>query len=141
MPELTKISEVIRRGHCSHKDSDKPNHICVGECTITRNGVSLKCTLCGSDDESTAYMDYTLRTRVTALAAAFGVDLNRLTNMEIVKIISEVAKSQCSFCGAWTNIEPFGNSGRCSPCKAYFSPTLGWKKFEPKASAISTEEF
>lgn len=43
MSKLVTIEQAVRRSHCSHKDSESPEHHCVGTCTITPEGVKLDC--------------------------------------------------------------------------------------------------
>lgn len=48
------FAEQLRRAHCAHADAEHPGHVCIGRCTITREGVTLDCTACGSGGESLA---------------------------------------------------------------------------------------
>lgn len=45
------FAESLRRAHCAHERAADREHICVGECTITRSGVRLECVPCGNGSE------------------------------------------------------------------------------------------
>lgn len=51
------FAEQLRRAHCAHAASQDPGHVCIGRCTITREGVTLDCAACGQGGELLAPSD------------------------------------------------------------------------------------
>lgn len=49
--DLERFAQELRRSHCSHGDAGKPTHVCIGACTIRRDGVILECSACGNGQE------------------------------------------------------------------------------------------
>jgi len=43
------LLEMVRIAHCSYEGEDTETHRCVGSCLISPHGVSLLCSLCGSE--------------------------------------------------------------------------------------------
>ena len=37
------FAQQLRRAHCARAENQDPDHVCVGICTITRDGVALDC--------------------------------------------------------------------------------------------------
>lgn len=72
------FAQTLRRAHCSHEKAGDPEHICVGICTIKRDGVFLDCTACGSGSEPLAPQDYE-NTATKAIMEAAGIRWSALT--------------------------------------------------------------
>jgi hypothetical protein len=73
------VEQAIRRSHCSHADSDDPQHQCVGTCLITPQGITLDCKACGKDDREIAPAETLPETRlVRAVLDALGISYDAL---------------------------------------------------------------
>lgn len=72
------FAESLRRAHCAHAAAGNPEHVCVGRCTITREGVDLDCKLCGKGGESLAPTETEAR-GARAVVEAIGMDWSSLT--------------------------------------------------------------
>lgn len=75
---LERLAQELRRAHCSHKDAGAEEHVCVGECTIKRDGVHLDCKLCGKGEELIAPFEFE-SVAVRAIFAAVGIEWKSLT--------------------------------------------------------------
>lgn len=68
------VEQAIRRSHCSHADSEKAGHHCIGTCLITPDGIALDCKACGGDKRTIAPADTLPETRlVVAVLDALGI--------------------------------------------------------------------
>lgn len=72
------FAQQLRRAHCAHADARDPEHVCVGICTITRDGVGLDCKLCGPGGEQLEPPSYK-SAAVRRIFAAVGIDWTSLT--------------------------------------------------------------
>lgn len=74
---LHELAQGIRRAHCSR--TDDAQHTCVGQCTITPNGVELSCHLCGDQDEPIADVESAAGRAVRALLDRIGLEFESLS--------------------------------------------------------------
>jgi len=58
MSDLGQVAQALRMSHCAHRDAGRPDHACVGVCTIRRDGVVLDCAACGHGDEMIAPAEF-----------------------------------------------------------------------------------
>lgn len=72
------FAEALRRAHCAALDAANPDHVCVGRCTITREGVELDCKRCGQASEPIAPTEIEAR-GARAVVEAIGMDWSSLT--------------------------------------------------------------
>lgn len=75
---LIELAQGLRKSHCSR--ADDALHECVGTTTITKDGVTLACKLCGSDDRPIAPAELLRETRIArAVVEAAGIDWDCLS--------------------------------------------------------------
>lgn len=72
------FAQQLRRAHCAHDAAKDDDHVCVGTCTITRDGVALDCKLCGPGGELLDPPSYK-SIAVRQIFAAVGIDWTSLT--------------------------------------------------------------
>lgn len=72
------FAEILRRSHCAHQRVDEPNHVCIGRCTITREGVQLDCAACGAGGDQLAPTERESRYARTVVEA-IGMSWSSLT--------------------------------------------------------------
>lgn len=72
------FAELLRRAHCAHARAADAGHVCIGRCTITRDGVELDCAACGSGGETLAPSEFEAR-EARAVVDAIGVRWESLT--------------------------------------------------------------
>lgn len=82
--------EAIRQSHCAREGHE---HECVGECTITRDGIKLRCALCGQDNEMryvSLYDSYLLPAK--AILRAAGLNWTALSTDAQISVVATVRK-------------------------------------------------
>ncbi len=72
------FAETLRRAHCAHSQAADADHVCIGRCTITREGVELDCKACGSQNEPLSPTDSESR-GARAVVEAIGMSWSSLT--------------------------------------------------------------
>lgn len=74
------IAQAVRKSHCSHDKRDDKDHHCIGECTITPQGIKLDCKACGSDVQLIAPSDLNPGTQlIKKVLDALGIDYQCLS--------------------------------------------------------------
>jgi hypothetical protein len=51
------FAQQLRLAHCAHAHAGQADHVCVGECQITREGIELTCAACGDGAEPLVPID------------------------------------------------------------------------------------
>ena len=111
---MDNVEQAIRKSHCSYDGKDKDTHQCVGECTITRNGVKLSCSLCGTEDRTvlpgtlTKYVPIARKVLYRAGVSWFSLDTEAMADA-----CNALAGMSCPSCGSIPT-----RPGRC-PCGEY----------------------
>lgn len=72
------FAETLRRAHCAHARAADADHVCVGRCIITREGIELDCKSCGGDTQPIAPSSYEAR-GARAVIEAVGMSWSSLT--------------------------------------------------------------
>lgn len=88
--ELAKFAQTLRVAHCSHGQAGEENHVCIGKCTITRDGVQLDCKACGDDKQPIAPPPVEAK-QARAVVEAVGLSWSSLTP-EAQRAACEAAK-------------------------------------------------
>lgn len=130
--ENKELLEIIRTSHCANKGA---GHRCVGQCTITSAGYELDCKLCGKEDgKMSALTMRHARDRLSGVASALGVDLDKLSDDTIIEAVQALIAESCPGCGAplpmGTLRVGFLNTGysRCRCGEWLWEGRTGWRR-------------
>lgn len=132
------VEQAIRISHCSNTGKE---HACVGVCTITRSGVNLSCTLCGSDDKKFYQPNEWLEDRLKEIFHKAGMRFDSLTDEAKSAALKEYARDFCPNCKrVMFHTQRYNNHHSCS-CGWSWSNYSGWRapQMVPETSPASTE--
>lgn len=128
MHEL-KVLQEIRKSHCAR---ERNGHNCVGTCTITPEGLFLKCEVCGEGDERTLPHSYSeMYRRAKAILSAAGMSFNALSADIQVEVIREIQRDHCPGCNklrTYSKYYDYTLYYKCSCGKYDHYDSNGWKK-------------
>ena len=94
-----EVEQAIRESHCAKKLSGEAfDHKCAGICTITPDGIELKCPLCGDGSEYGHLQDLRcFDSKEYAIAArqilnTAGIDWDSLSTDTQLRVVREIKK-------------------------------------------------
>lgn len=108
------IEQSVRMSHCSNRGKE---HACIGVCTISREGIELNCTLCGSDSKWRVKTQGHTYDRAKRILDAAGIGMDGLNIEAQERVIREIQRDECPNCNAYHFREPY---------RDYFSCACGW---------------
>jgi hypothetical protein len=92
-----EVLEEIRRAHCARKDEGP--HACVGVATITREGATFDCRVCGDEAQPRAPRPSAALDMAKAVLAAAGLEFDALCPDRQQAAVHAAGALRCPGCG------------------------------------------
>jgi hypothetical protein len=124
--EANYIEQALRRSHCSNTGKE---HACIGTCTITKDGIELECSLCGTDKrQNIEGVNEWLSDRASAVLHAAGMRYASLSDETKLAVLKEMGRDVCPGCKAiHFHVKRFEDYRLCQ-CGWTWYASSGWKK-------------